>query len=927
MMKRMLRILEVIMCILILENTCFFIPSKAAVQDDKAILLSADNLMSVTDGTVKNEEYVEWSKEDESAVWEFEVAEDGSYRMGFEYEPLPGRVNDVEIALKIDGAYPGAAMESVVLPRMWENAGEIRKDSMGNEFSPEQKEFKGRHTWWAKDRNGLTKGDISVELAAGRHKLEIISGSEPFKLYHMTVSQVPDIKPYKELEKSYGNYIDYTGEPIIIQGENAVRKTSKSLTPMSDKTTAMVTPSDPFVALINYIGANNWNQPNDELVWETHVKQSGLYALHINYDQSYLLNATSYRTLRIDGEIPFLEAENLAFSYSSNWKREVFSNKDKPYLFYLEEGEHEISLSVTLGPMSDIISELNKTVFKIGDMYRQINMITGDVPDPGRDYNLFGQIPNMEQELSGYKATLELLSDKLKAMSSKKGNTNAATLDNMAGVIDRMLRYKFQAQQYKGDFYNNYCGISAALYEMKSMPLGIDEIVFAAPQNNKVKKVSAAERFVFSIKRFFASFASDYAVRHEDEGETLTVWANWGRDQAQALDYLIRSSFTPQYNISVNLEVMNASVIQAILSGNGPDCALQLSRTEPVNLAMRSAVYNLESFDDWNEVTGRFMESAAEPYRYKNGAVQGTYALPDTQQFYMMFYRKDIFDELGITLPKTWDEFLDVSAVIQQNNMQVGLPYTQITDIGQINAGVGALSFFPTLLMQRGESLYSSKLDKINLLSETSVETFNFWTDFYTKYRFPVSFDFYNRFRIGMMPLGIVTYSTYSTFSVAAPEIEGLWDIAPIPGIPGEDGTVNNAQAGGGTGSVILNISKNKSGAWKFLKWWTSAETQARYSNNIESVLGVAARHPTSNVEAFSQLPWKSGSRKVLLEQWEQVREVPEIPGGYFTARAIDQAYWNVVNNGMSTKDMLVKWSREVDEEIKSKRIEYDIRP
>jgi YidC/Oxa1 family membrane protein insertase len=50
----------------------------------------------------------------------------------------------------------------------------------------------------------------------------------------------------------------------------------------------------------------------------------------------------------------------------------------------------------------------------------------------------------------------------------------------------------------------------------------------------------------------------------------------------------------------------------------------------------------LNKFSDFKEVTKSFAESATLPYTYKNGV----YALPDTQSFYVMFYRKDVLQKL-----------------------------------------------------------------------------------------------------------------------------------------------------------------------------------------------------------------------------------------------------------------------------------------
>ena len=110
------------------------------------------------------------------------------------------------------------------------------------------------------------------------------------------------------------------------------------------------------------------------------------------------------------------------------------------------------------------------------------------------------------------------------------------------------------------------------------------------------------------------------------------------------------------------------------------------------------------------------------------------------------------------------------------------------------------------------------------------------------------------------------------------------------------------------------------------MKWWLSADTQLNYSNNCESILGVSGRVATTNVEAFKQMGWDAESLKALLSQWSKVKEIEEVPGGYYTARCIDQAYWNVVNNGKNSKDTMVKWSQIANNEIARKRKQYNVK-
>ena len=101
----------------------------------------------------------------------------------------------------------------------------------------------------------------------------------------------------------------------------------------------------------------------------------------------------------------------------------------------------------------------------------------------------------------------------------------------------------------------------------------------------------------------------------QDTQKTIRLWVNWGRDQAMILNSLIQDSFVPETGIGVQLEIVNATLVKGILSGNSPDCALQMARAEPVNLGMRHALYDLTQFDDFNSVLERFQPGAEEPYR------------------------------------------------------------------------------------------------------------------------------------------------------------------------------------------------------------------------------------------------------------------------------------------------------------------------
>lgn len=865
-----------------------------------------------------------WDSQDDEVSYQFDVKADGLYNIRITYVSASENGSDFEFGLKIDGEYPFEMSKNLMLPQMWTNGASKNKDASGNEYAPEQVAYNSFVSKELFDPSGSVNGELEFAFSAGSHTVTLEKKTGSVIISEIALSSPQTVLKYSDLLKQYedNKYSEYSGEPLITEGEDAAIKSARSLVPKSDNSSADIRPKNAVNSVLNYIGAANWSNPGEELIWNIEIPKDGLYKIGFNYKQDTVINGSSYRSLKIDGKYPFEEAERIKFDYGTGWQFKSVGDEEQDYLIYLTEGKHTLSLTVTMGETAEYYVIMEDMVEKIGDLYLDIVTITGTSPDTNRDYDLFKQIPNFNEKLAEYSDTLNSLAENMKSLSGKRSSQYVAAVNNMKRVINSMIDNPYTAQNYVADFYSNYTTLGSWLSEMKSMPLSLDSIQIAAPSSEYTDRSAGFfEGLSFGLKRFLVSFSSDYnRVSNVDgEGATLKIWVNWGRDQAMVLSSLINESFTPQTGINVNLEITNASLIKGILSGTQPDLALHLSRTEPVNLAMRGALYDLNNFDDYEDVMKRFGESAGEPYKYNNG----NYALPDTQAFYIMFYRKDVFEKFNLTVPETWEEFIDTTVAIQRNNLQVYLPYTQITDATTVNTGLGGLNLFASILMQRGASVYNSDRNQADLDTATALSAFTHWTDLYTEYRVPTVSNFYNRFRVGTSPLGIEVYTMYTTLTEAAPEIEGKWGIAMVPGTVRDDSTVDHTVSGSGTGCAILQKTKYKQEAWEFLKWWTSADVQLSYNNNVESILGEVSRVTTANVEAFSNMSWNRSDLKVLLEQRKWIKEIPEVPGSYYLSRAVDQAFWEVFNKGASPKDALIKWNGVANSEITRKIKEY----
>lgn len=475
-------------------------------------------------------------------------------------------------------------------------------------------------------------------------------------------------------------------------------------------------------------------------------------------------------------------------------------------------------------------------------------------------------------------------------------------------------------------FKDSLASLGTWVQSAAQQPLELDRLYFV-PQGEEMPKADGSfwDSLVFQVKAFFLSFFEDYqsfssSITPEDvaENRVIKVWMASGRDQCQALQQLADQYFTAETGMKVNLQlVVENALLPAVLAGIGPDVALSTPTTDPINFAIRGAVTDLQQFNDVEEIVTRFHESALESFRF-NGAL---YALPETESFPVMFYRTDIFAELGLAVPKTWDDFYALIPVLQKQNMTVGFPVNSKPSVIS-NANLLGLKIF---LYQNGGSLYNEDLTASNMAEDINVAAFQQVAELFTLYKFPVDYDFANRFRSGEMPLGIADYTQYNQLTLFAPEIKGLWEMAPLPGVLQEDGTINNASPSGGLGAMMLADAKDKDNSWEFLKWWTREDTQSRYAIEIESILGPAAKLATANVNALASMSWTAKEYAVLSAQMENLVGTPEIPGGYYTARAVDFAFSSVYTDKEKAVAALLDNVTAINEEITRKRHEFGL--
>ncbi len=917
---------------------------KDAAYPEQSVEVSAADYVSGRDVEVYHSfEGVEdalYTGEKSSVTWEVDVPAAGFYNIYVKYMTVKSRGVAVERALYINGELPFEDAANMTFTRLWTDGGEVRVDNQGNEIRPAQVEVYEWQSSFFRDDMGYIVEPYQFYLEKGKNEITLEAVNEPMVIGGLTLAAVGEAMSYETyLAGQTGK--EASGEGLayveLVQGEDSVLRSESSLYAKYDRSSPNTSPYSVTKTILNYVGGDAWNSAGQWIQWNLEVPEDGFYHITVKGRQNYARGSISGRCLYIDGQIPFDEMKEISFEYSNDWNCMTLSDQEgNPYRFYLTAGTHTLRLEATLGGMGSILEELEDSTFRLNQIYRTLLVYIGATPDVYRDYNLDKVYPEIIEAMSLESRRLYKIVDDMVAFTGQKAD-KIATAQTLAQQLERFVDRPDKISVEFTTFKDNITALGTAILNMSESKLDVDYLVVSGTQAKIPKDKSGAFAKIWhEVKSFAASFVVDYdAVGdvYDEKEQTVKVWVLTGRDQGTILKAMVDDTFTPQTGIKVNVEIVGAdALLSAVVAGRGPNVVLSVGADQPVNYALRNAAEDLTQFADYKEVLESFTASSYRQYQLG----EGIYALPETQMFNVMFYRKDVLEELGLEPPQTWQELIEMLPTIQGNNMSVGIP-TAAGSSGAASASTSIasaapdLSMYFALLYQYGGDLYNEAGTGTIVDEEAGVKAFSEYTKYFTDYGIPTIYDFVSRFRSGEMPIGITNYTAYNTLVVSAPEIRGLWDFTLIPGTEkiDENGNKYIDRSCFITGSATMMIRTQdqavRDDAWEFMKWWASADAQVRFGRELEALLGASARYATANVNAFNQLAWNADDIEVLNEQWSQTVVIPEVPGGYYTGRHITNAIRKVINDKDDPRETILDYSITIDEEIAKKRAEFGL--
>ena len=834
----------------------------------------------------------------------------------------------VERTLYVNGKVPFSEARFVKMDKSWSydfaEDGRFDVDQGGNELRPSR----GVNYIWQDytftDSEGYFLTPLQLYLEEGENTIALEAVREAVFLADIEFFKHEEPVKYEDVLAEYEKkgYKNFEGEPFEIQAELPSAVSSSSIIPTTDSVSPSTYPQSAKASLRNIIYSS---EIGEWIEYEIDFPESAIYTFVIRYRQDSSSNPVS-RKILIDGELPYDQAQFSQFDFGDNWQTTALTNGDQVLKFYIEKGVHTVRFEANLGQIGEILRRVNAAQAALNADYLEIVRLTGAEPDEYRDYGFARVIPYVMRDLVDQGKELDAILTYLEEHGELSESTSTLTQ-----IADRVLKMGSDEEQIAKNLdalKSDLSALGSWVTSMQGQWLEMDYILVTSPDGD-VPKADANffESSWYEVKKFFYSFVIDYnalAVNEEGEitGERIEVWSQSSRDQVQIIKDLTDSKFTPESGIPVTVKlVAGGTLLPSVLAGIGPDVALDgMTSTSNaitaqaagsiIDFAVRGAILPIEDLEGFDEVYHSIYEQAFEVVTLDDpeGKVH-VYGVPVALEWNMMFYRRDILGSLGIGIPETWDDVLAGVPVLQFNNMEIGLTRD--------------VTAYATMIYQANGAFWADNGMRVNFDSNSSLEAFEYMVNMFTQYSLPLNYDAVNRFRTGELPLFLGTYTTYNTVTLFATELAGLWGFDAIPGKVQDDGTINRSIVGNADAITMLRGCEVVDEAWKFMKWFSDAEFQAEYSNELVNLLGEAGMRTVASKGALTQLQWKKDDRNALIDQASKVICLRQYPGSYFITRYVDFAVNNAYNEGADPVEQLLGYITAINKEISRKRSEF----
>ena len=300
------------------------------------------------------------------------------------------------------------------------------------------------------------------------------------------------------------------------------------------------------------------------------------------------------------------------------------------------------------------------------------------------------------------------------------------------------------------------------------------------------------------------------------KGGTLTYWSWTPSAKAQV------AAFEKQYP-KVDVKLVNAGtgadqytkLQNTIKAGSGAPDVAQVEYYAIPQFSLSESLLDLSSYG-FDGLKSKFAASTWSSVT--NG--DKVYGLPQDSGPMALFYNKKVFDANGITVPKTWDEYVTAAEKLHQSDPDA-----------YIAADSGDAGFTTSMIAQAGGTPFTTKGDKVtvNLADEGTKKWTSTWNELVEKKLLAKTVgwtdDWYKQLGNGQIATLITGAWMPGNLEASVADAKGDWRVAPMPTYDGSKAvTANN----GGSAEVVMKQTKNPALAAGFLKWLNSSKASTK---------------------------------------------------------------------------------------------------
>lgn len=839
------------------------------------------------------------------------IEQDGLYVIHLDMAAAASFINPPEGQFLVDGKFPVNDTRRIVFPIFYKNSRDrFPLDRYGNEALIRQE----RLFRWSKvalrDANFSLKYPLQLHFSKGEHNIAFKVTKETMLLgsiYIEKFSAYPDYRQYRQQNPAP----DTSGVLIELEAEFPSYKNDTSIRPVNHRSLE-VTPYATYRLLLNTIGGKDWQRSGSAVYYQFDVPEDGLYFITLRALQNEKSNFTVFRRITLNDSVVFEQLNEVAFHYSTAWVN-IPLGGDEPYRFYLKKGVNVLGIEANNSPYHTAIEKIQKVLIDINTLSLEIEKLTGNQVDPYKEWEISEYIPDVQAQLIAIANDLRADMAGLVATNQSGGSQEILkyqmAIDNILFLAQDPDKIPVRMNRFSEGSGSAAQLLGTVLPSLQGQPLALDKIYIHSPDTfPRQVKAPFFTAFLDGIKRFLYSFQPNPYLSIGAGEDEIDVWVNRPRQYVDLMQSITDDTFSAATGIQVKFSIMpnESKLVLANAADIQPDVALGVSTNIPYELAVRNALKDLRTFDDFDAYIRIYSPGALLSYIINDSA----YAIPETQDFWVTYYRRDILDSLGIPVPKTWNEVIEILPELQRYGMNYNTP---------LSSGSGAKAYLATApyIFNYGAQLYSPDGFSTGLDSDQAITAIKFMAESFTIYGMPLTTSsFYDSFRYGSLPLGISNFETYIKLLTAAPEINGLWGIDLYPATTLADGTQNRYATGSAQACIMFAKTDQPAEAWEFMKWWMSTETQVDFQQQLILNYGLQYLWNSANLEAFQYSRIPEEHKEVILQQWQWLQEPVKLPGSYMQERELSDAWNKIVFDGVHPRiaidDSVIIINREI---------------